>query len=90
MSTMPRTKRLTLVAVTGALLAIVVAVAFAATGGGGSWTPGWQTIGGRYFTYRPAKPAAVRTPAAARTGAQQFVSRLGLRVGGVLQFKLNF
>jgi hypothetical protein len=46
-------------------------------------------MGGRYV-YRPARPTEVRTLSAARSDAQQFAGRLGLRVDEVLQFKDNF
>ena len=85
-----RTKRLAVVAIGAAGLAIVGAVVAFTAGGGGPWTSGWQMMGGRYDTYRPAKPTTVKTLAAARADAQRFASRLGLRVGEVLQFKLNF
>ncbi|MGZ3940914.1 MAG: hypothetical protein ACXVOH_01720, partial [Bacteroidia bacterium] len=46
-------------------------------------------MGGRYV-YRPAQPRQVHTLGAARADAQQFASRLGLRVDEVMQFERNF
>ena len=68
------------------VMVVGTAVALAATGGGSS---SWGMMGGRYV-YRPSKPTPVRTLADARTEAQKFASRLGLRVDEVLQFKRNF
>ncbi len=75
-------------AVVAGLAAVGAVVALAATGGG-SWSAGWSTMGGRYV-YRPAQPTAVRTLAGARSEAQQFASRLGLRVDELMQFERNF
>lgn len=85
---MMRIKRLLTVAIAAALLATVGAVvAFAATGGGSSGYG--QMMGGRYV-YRPANSAPVHTLVAARSDAQKFASRLGLRVDEVLAFQRNF
>jgi hypothetical protein len=84
-----RTKRLAIVAATVTAFAAVGAVVALAAGGGGSWSAGWGMMGGRY-TYRPAKPTQVHTPAAARSDAQRFANRFGLRVDEVMQFQRNF
>ncbi len=85
-----RSKRLAAVLITGVALATVGGVvAFAATGAGSSSNRGWQMMGGRYV-YSPAVSTPVRTLAAARSEAQRFASRLGLRVDEVLQFQRNF
>ena len=78
-------------AIVAAAMAAVVAVGavVALAAGGGSWSAGWGMMGGRYV-YRPVQPTQVHTLAAARTEAQQFASRLGLRVGEVMQFERNF
>ena len=79
-------------AIAGAAVAAVVAVGAVvalAAGGGGSWNAGWGMMGGRYV-YRPAQPTRIHTLAAARSDAQQFANRLGLRVGEVMQFQRNF
>ena len=73
----------------GGGVAAVGAVVALAAGGGGSWTPGWGMMGGRY-AYRPAQPTQVHTLADARSDAQQFADRLGLRVDEVMQFERNF
>jgi hypothetical protein len=83
-----RTKKPTAVFLTAVLVVTIGAVAVAATSGGGSWTAGWQMMGGRYV-YRPAHPTAVHTLAGARSDAQKLADRLGLRVGEVLQFNRN-
>jgi hypothetical protein len=78
------------VLVGGVLLAALIAVvAVAATSGGGSWTGGWQMMGGRYASV-PAHAAPVKSLAAARADAQRFANGLGLRVDEVLQFQRNF
>jgi hypothetical protein len=77
-----------IVGVAVALLTGIGAVVALATGGS-SWHAGWGMMGGRYV-YRPAQPTAVRTLSAARTDAQQFADRLGLRVDEVMQFERNF
>ena len=85
-----RTRKLAGVVITAVLIvALGAVVAFASTGGGGSSATGWQMTGGRYV-YQPATSTPVRTLAAARSDAQQFASRLGLRVDEVLQFERNF
>jgi hypothetical protein len=85
-----RTKKLAGVIIAAVLLAALGGVvAFAATGGNGSWSSGWQMMGGRYV-YRPTTSTPVRTLPAARSEAQRFASRLGLRVDEVLQFERNF
>jgi len=84
-----RTKRLAIVAAAVAAFAAVGAVVALAAGGGGSWSSGWGMMGGRY-AYRPAQPTQVHTLAAARSDAQQFANRLGLRVDEVMQFQRNF
>ena len=70
-------------------VAAVSAVVALAAGGGGSWSSGAGMMGGRY-AYRPAQPTQVHTLAAARSDAQQFANRLGLRVDEVMQFQRNF
>jgi len=77
---------LTVVAV---LTVVGAAVALAATGGNGSWSSSLGMMGGRYV-YRPATSAPVRTLSAARSDAQRFAGRLGLRVDEVLRFERNF
>ena len=84
-----RTKRLAIVAATVTAVAAVSAVVALAAGGGGSWSSGAGMMGGRYV-YRPAQPIQVHTLAAARSDAQQFANRLGLRVDEVMQFQRNF
>jgi hypothetical protein len=85
-----RTNKLAGVIVAAVLLAMLGGVvAFAATGGNGSWSSGWQMMGGRYV-YRPATPTTVSTLPAARSEAQRFAGRLGLHVDEVLQFERNF
>ena len=83
------TKRLAIVAATVTAVAAVSAVVALAAGGGGSWNSGAGMMGGRY-AYRPAQPIQVHTLAAARSDAQQFANRLGLRVDEVMQFQRNF
>ena len=83
-----RTKRFAIVAAAvAAALAVGAVVALAA--GGGSWNAGWGMMGERYV-YRPAQPTQVHTLAAARADAQQFASRLGMRVDEMMQFERNF
>jgi hypothetical protein len=84
-----RAKRFAIVAATVAAVAAVGAVVALAAGGGGSWNAGWGMMGGRHV-YRPAQPTQIRTLAAARSDAQQFANRLGLRVDEVMQFQRNF
>jgi hypothetical protein len=85
-----RTRKLAGVVIMAVLVvALGGVVAFASTRGGGSSAAGWQMMGGRYV-YRPATSTPVRTLTAARSDAQQFSSRLGLRVDEVLQFERNF
>jgi hypothetical protein len=85
-----RTNKLAGVIVAAVLLAMLGGVvAFAATGGNHSWSSGWQMMGGRYV-YRPATPTTVSTLPAARSEAQLFATRLGLRVDEVMQFQRNF
>ena len=84
-----RTKRLAIVTATVTAVAAVGAVVALAAGGGGSWSSGAGMMGGRY-AYRPAQPTQVRTLASARSDAQQFANRLGLRVDEVMQFQRNF
>ena len=84
-----RTKRFAIVAAAVAAVAAVGAVVALAAGGGGSWNAGWGMMGGRYV-YRPAQPTQVHTLAVARSDAQRFANRLGLRVDGVMQFERNF
>jgi hypothetical protein len=84
-----RTKRLAIVTAAVAVVVGAGAVVALAAGGGGSWSPGWGMMGGRY-AYRPAQPTQVHTLAAARSDAQQFANRLGLRVDEVMQFQRNF
>jgi hypothetical protein len=77
-------------AATVMLVAAGGVVALAATGSGSSnygYGPGM--MGGSYV-YRPAQATPVPTVAAARTQAQKFADRLGLKVDEVLQFKDNF
>ena len=81
-----RAKRFAIVAAAVAAVAAVGAVVALAAGGGGSWNAGWGMMGGRYV-YRPAQPTQVHTLAAARSDAQQFANRLGLRVDEVMQFR---
>ena len=84
-----RTRRFALVAAAVAVLAAVGAVVALAAGGGGSWSAGWGKMGARNV-YRPAQPTQVHTIAAARSQAQHFADRLGLRVDEVMQFERNF
>jgi hypothetical protein len=83
-----RAKRLAIVAAAVATLAAIGAVV-ALAAGGGSWNAGWGMMGGRY-AYRPAQPTTISTLSAARSEAQQFANRFGLRVGEVMQFERNF
>jgi hypothetical protein len=86
-----RRSRIAIVVAGAAALAVIGAVvALAATGTGSSnygYGPGMM---GRSYVYRPAQATRVRTLAAARTQAQKFADRLGLKVDEVLQFKDNF
>ena len=84
-----RAKRFAIVAAAVAAVVAVSAVVALAADGGGSWNAGWGKMGGRYV-YRPTQPTQVHTLAAARTEAQQFADRLGLRVDEVMQFQRNF
>jgi hypothetical protein len=84
-----RAKRFAIVGAAVAAVAAVGAVVALAAGGGGSWNAGWGMMGGRHV-YRPAPPTQVHTLAAARSDAQQFANRLGLRVDEVMQFERNF
>jgi hypothetical protein len=84
-----QTKRLAIATAAVAVVAAVGAVVALAAGGGGSWSAGWGMMDGRY-AYRPAQPTQVHTLAAARSDAQQFANRLGLRVDEVMQFQRNF
>ena len=84
-----RAKRFVIVAASVAAVVAVGAVVALAAGGGGSWNAGWGMMGGRYV-YRPAQPTQVHTLAAARSDAQRFADRLGLRVAEVMQFERNF
>jgi hypothetical protein len=84
-----RTKRLAIVTAAVVVVAGVGAVVALAAGGGGSWSSGWGMMGGRY-AYRPAQPTQVHSLAAARSEAQRFANRLGLRVDEVMQFQRNF
>ena len=86
-----RHKRIASTLVAVAVLALVgAAVAFAATRtSSSSYGYGPGMMGGRYG-YQPATTTSVRTLTAARTQAQKFADRLGLRVDEVLQFKDNF
>ena len=85
-----RTKKLRTIMITAVLVVTIGAVAVAATSGGGTWISGYQMMRGGLYAYRPAHPTAVHSMAAARTDAQHYANRLGLRVGEVLQFKQNF
>jgi hypothetical protein len=71
------------------LVALGGVAAVAATNGGRSGANDWQMMGGRY-SYQPTSSTPVRTMTAARAAAQQFASRLGLRVDEVMQFERNF
>jgi hypothetical protein len=85
-----RTKKLAGVIVAAVLFAALGGVvAFAATGSSGSWSSGWQMMGGRYV-YTPTTSSPVRTLPAARSEAQRLASRLGLQVAEVMQFQRNF
>jgi hypothetical protein len=86
-----RQKRIATAVVAAAVVALVgAAVAFAATRtSSASYGYGPAMMGGRYG-YQPATTTPVRTLAAARTQAQRFADRLGLKVDEVLQFKDNF
>ncbi len=84
-----RTKRIAIVAAAVTIVAAIGAVVALAAGGSSSWSGGLGMMGGRY-AYRPAQPTQVHTLAAARTEAQQFADRLGLRVDEVMQFQRNF
>jgi hypothetical protein len=78
------------VAAAAALALVGAVIALGATGSGSSnygYGPGMM---GRSYVYRPAQATRVRTLAEARTQAQTFADRLGLKVDEVLQFKDNF
>ena len=83
-----RAKRFAIAAAVAAVVAVGAVVALGA-GGAGSWNAGWGMMGGRYV-YRPAQPTQVHTLGVARSDAQQFANRLGLRVDEVMQFQRNF
>jgi hypothetical protein len=85
-----RTKKMTAVLITAVLVVTIGAVAVAATSSGGTWISGYQMMRGGLYAYRPNHPTAVHTLASARSDAQHYASRLGLRVGEVLRFKRNF
>lgn len=70
-----------------ALVAVGAVVAFAAAGGGAAVGP--RMMGPRY-AYRPVTPSPVRSLASARSAAQRFADRLGLRVDEVMQFERNY
>jgi hypothetical protein len=91
MITMRSTRIAIVVAAATVMLALVgTVVALAATGlGSSNYGYGPGMMGGSY-AYRPAQATPVRTVAAARTQAQKFADRLGLKVDEVLQFKDNF
>jgi hypothetical protein len=76
-----------------ALTAVGGVVAWAATQSGGSNYLGMyyrrQMMGSRYV-YQPAKASPVRTLAQARSEAQRFADRNGLRVDEVLRLERNF
>jgi hypothetical protein len=85
-----RTKKLVGVVIAAvALASFGGVVAFAAAGGSSSWNSGFQMMGGRYV-YRPTMSTPVRSLAAARSEAQHFATRLGLRVDEVMQFERNY
>ena len=84
-----RAKRFAIAAAAVTAVVAVGAVVALAAGGGGSWNAGWGMMGGRYV-YRPAEPTHMHTLAAARSDAQQFANRFGLRVDEVMQFQRNF
>jgi hypothetical protein len=84
-----RMKRLAIIAAIVTALAAVGAVVALAAAGRGSWSAGSGMMGGRY-AYRPAQPTQVHTLAAARSDAQRFANRLGLRVDEVMRFQRNF
>jgi hypothetical protein len=84
-----RHKRIATALAAVAVLALVgAAVAFAATRASSS-SYGYGMMG-RSYVYRPAQAIPVQTLAQARTQAQKFADRLGLKVDEVLQFKDNF
>ena len=86
-----RHERITTALVAVAVLALVgAAVAFAATRTSSSSYGYGYGMMGRSYVYQPAQATPVRTLAAARTQAQKFADRLGLKVDEVLQFKDNF
>jgi hypothetical protein len=90
---MPRRRLISLVGLVVALTAFGGVVAWAATQSGGSnylgMYYGRQMMGSRYV-YQPAKASPVRTLAQARSEAQRFADRNGLRVEEVLRFERNF
>lgn len=83
-----RRRRIAIVAGVVTLVAAIGAALALAAGGRESWTGG-GAMGGRY-AYRPAQPIQVQTLASARSEAQRFADRLGLRVDEVMQFQRNF
>lgn len=86
-----RHKRIATAVAAAAVLALVgAAVAFAATRTSTSNYGYGYGMMGRSYVYRPAEATRVRTLAAARTQAQKFADRLGLKVDEVLRFKDNF
>jgi hypothetical protein len=84
-----RRSRIAIVVAAAAALALIGAVfALGATGSSDyGYGPGMM---GRSYVYRPTQATRVRTLAEARTQAQKFADRLGLKVDEVLQFKDNF
>jgi hypothetical protein len=84
-----RSKRIAIIAVAAATFAVVGAVVALAATGSESSHYGYGMMG-RSYVYRPAQATRVRTLATARTQAQKFADRLGLKVDEVLQFKDNY
>jgi hypothetical protein len=84
-----RSSRTAIVVAAAAALALIGAVfALGATGSSNyGYGPGMM---GQSYVYRPAQATPARTLAEARTQAQKFADRLGLKVDEVLQFKDNF
>jgi hypothetical protein len=84
-----RSSRTAIVVAAAAAVALIGAVfTLGATGSSNyGYGPGMM---GRSYVYRPNQATPVRTLAEARTQAQKFADRLGLRVDEVLQFKDNF